>query len=223
MKLLHLSDLHLGKSLNEFSLIEDQRYILNSILKLITEKEIDAVLIAGDIFDKSVPSEEAVRLFDTFLTELAGLNRSVFIVSGNHDSDERLNYGSRLFMAKNIYINGKYDGKIPCYTLEDSFGPVNFFLMPYVKASRVSHFYPEEEIRTYDQAFRVAINKCNLNKEERNVILTHQFVTGASDPELSGSEVSILNIGNIDKIGADAFDDFDYVAMGHIHSAQISC
>ena len=220
MKLLHLSDLHLGKSLNEFSLIEDQRYILNSILKLITEKEIDAVLIAGDIFDKSVPSEEAVRLFDTFLTELAGLNRSVFIVSGNHDSDERLNYGSRLFMAKNIYINGKYDGKIPCYTLEDSFGPVNFFLMPYVKASRVSHFYPEEEIRTYDQAFRVAINKCNLNKEERNVILTHQFVTGASDPELSGSEVSILNIGNIDKIGADAFDDFDYVAMGHIHSAQ---
>ena len=220
MRLLHLSDLHLGKNLNEFSLIEDQRYILNRILEIIAEKEIEAVLIAGDIFDKSVPSEEAVRLFDTFLTELAALNRNVFIVSGNHDSDERLNYGSRLFMAKNIYINGKYNGDIPCYTLEDDYGPVNFYLMPYVKASRVSHFYPEEEIKSYDQAFRVAIEKSNVNTEERNVILTHQFVTGTSDPELSGSEVSILNIGNIDKIGADAFDDFDYVAMGHIHSAQ---
>ena len=220
MKLLHLSDLHLGKHLNEFSLIEDQKYILDRILAIIAEKRIDAVLIAGDIFDKNVPSEEAVRLFDAFLTELAGLKRKVFIVSGNHDSDERLNYGSRLFMAKDIYINGKYNGEIPYYTLEDEYGPVNFYLMPYVKGSRVSHFYPEEEIRTYDQAFRVAIGHCDINTDERNVILTHQFVNGESDPELSGSEVSILNIGTIDKIGADVFNDFDYVAMGHIHSAQ---
>ncbi len=220
MKLIHLSDLHLGKTLNEFSLIEDQRYILNQITELIEEKQIDSVLIAGDIYDRSVPSEEAVKLFDVFLTKLAEMEKTVFAISGNHDSDERLNFGSQLFTAKNIYIQGRYDGQIPCFDMEDEFGIVHFWLMPYVKASRVAHFFPEETISSYDTAFRTAISKCDLNEEERNVLLTHQFVTGKSEPELSGSESSILNVGNIDKIGSDCFKSFDYVAMGHIHSGQ---
>lgn len=220
LKLIHLSDLHLGKSLNEFSLIEDQKYILNRIIEIIERKQIDAVLIAGDIYDRSVPSEEAVKLFDLFLTKLAEMKKTVFVISGNHDSDERLNFGSQLFTAKNIYINGRYDGKISCFDLEDKFGKVHFWLMPYVKASRVAHFYPEEDTSSYDNAFRVAIDQCNIDETERNVMLTHQFVTGISDPELSGSEKAILNVGNIDKISSECFDAFDYIAMGHIHSSQ---
>ena len=221
MKLLHLSDLHLGKHLNEFSLIEDQKYILNRILEIIAEKNIDVVLIAGDIYDRTVPSEEAVNLLDYFLTELASMNRHVFAISGNHDSDDRLNFGRKLFTAKNIYINGRYDGTIPSYDVEDEYGTVHFWLMPFVKASRVAHFYPDEDNSSYDKAFKTAISKCRINESERNVILTHQFVTGQSDPELSGSESAILNIGNIDKVSSESFDPFDYVAMGHIHSGQM--
>ena len=221
MKLLHLSDLHLGKHLNEFSLIEDQKYILNRILEIIADKDIDVVLIAGDIYDRTVPSEEAVNLLDYFFTELASMNKHVFAISGNHDSDDRLNFGRKLFTAKNIYINGRYDGTIPSYDVEDEYGPVHFWLMPFVKASRVAHFYPDEDNSSYDKAFRTAISKCRINENDRNVILIHQFVTGQSDPELSGSESAILNVGNIDKVSSDSFDPFDYVAMGHIHSGQM--
>lgn len=221
MKLIHLSDLHLGKHLNEFSLIEDQKYILNRILEIIAEKNIDVVLIAGDIYDRTVPSEEAVNLLDYFLTELASMQKHVFAISGNHDSDDRLNFGRKLFTAKNIYINGRYDGTIPSYVVEDEFGKVHFWLMPFVKASRVAHFYPEEDNSSYDKAFRTAISKCHVNEDDRNVILVHQFVTGQSDPELSGSESAILNIGNIDRIESGCFSAFDYVAMGHIHSGQM--
>ena len=221
MKIIHLSDLHLGKHLNEFSLIEDQKYILNKILEIIAEKNIDVVLIAGDIYDRTVPSEEAVNLLDYFFTELAAMKKHVFAISGNHDSDDRLNFGRKLFTAKNIYINGRYDGNIPFYDVNDEFGTVHFWLMPFVKASRVAHFYPDEDNSSYDKAFRTAISKCNINENERNVILTHQFVSGQDEPELSGSEASILNIGNIDRITSDCFNQFDYVAMGHIHSGQM--
>lgn len=221
MKLIHLGDLHLGKSVYEFSMIEDQRYILEQILDMIRQEDIDAVLMAGDIYDRSVPSEEAVKLLDSFLTELADMGKKVFVISGNHDSEERLHYGSRLFRENGIYIAGRYDGEIPCMDLEDDFGPVHIWMMPYVKASRVAHFFPEADTSTYDSAFRAAISQCHLRKEERNVILVHQFVTGRErEPELSGSESAVANVGTIDKISADCFDDFDYVAMGHIHSAQ---
>ena len=221
MKLIHLGDLHLGKSVYEFSMIEDQRYILQQILGMIRQENIDAVLMAGDVYDRSVPSEEAVKLLDSFLTELADMGKKVFVISGNHDSEERLHYGSRLFRENGIYIAGRYDGEIPCVDLEDDFGPVHIWMMPYVKASRVAHFFPEADTSTYDSAFRAAISQCHLRKEERNVILVHQFVTGRErEPELSGSESAVANVGTIDKISADCFDDFDYVAMGHIHSAQ---
>ncbi len=221
MKLIHLGDLHLGKNVNEFSMIEDQKYILHEILGLIEKESVDAVLMAGDIFDRSVPSEEAVKLFDSFLTALADMGKSVFAIAGNHDSDERLNFGSRLFTANHIYIAGRYDGEIPCVDISDEYGELHVWLMPYVKASRVAHFYPEAEISTYDEAFKTAIGACKVNPLERNIILTHQFVTGKSEePELAGSENATLSVGTIDKISYECFSEFDYVAMGHIHSAQ---
>ena len=221
MKLIHLGDLHLGKNVNDFSMIEDQKYILNQVTDIIEANQIDGVLLAGDIYDRSIPSEEAVKLFDAFLTKLAEMGKSVFAVSGNHDSDERLHFGSSLFAAKNIYINGRYDGEIPCVTVKDEHGPLHIWLLPYIKASRVGHFFPDADTSTYDKAFRTAIDHAGVNRAERNVIVLHQFVTTATkEPELAGSEMMVLNVGTIDKIGADCFDAFDYVAMGHIHGAQ---
>ena len=221
MKFIHLGDLHLGKNVNDFSMIEDQRYILDQITGIIQERQIDGVLLAGDIYDRSIPSEEAVKLFDSFLTKLAAMGKYVFAVSGNHDSDERLHFGSSLFAAKNIYINGRYDGEIPHITVEDEHGPLHVWMLPYIKASRVGHFFPDADISTYDKAFHVAIDQAGINTAERNLLVMHQFVTGKTqEPELAGSETMVLNVGTIDKIGADCFDAFDYVAMGHIHGAQ---
>lgn len=221
MKFIHLSDLHLGKSVNEFSLIKDQEYILQEILEVIEKESVDAVLIAGDIYDRAVPSEEAVRLFDEFLTTLSKRKKKVFIISGNHDSDERLNYGSRLFQINEIFISGKYKGELVCVDVQDEYGILHVWMMPYIKASHVAHYYPKEDTSTYDAAIRTVIKNCEINREERNIILVHQFVAGKNgDPELSGSENAVLNIGTIDKISADCFADFDYVALGHIHSAQ---
>lgn len=223
MKMIHLGDLHLGKHVNDFNMIEDQKYMLEKVTDLIKQESIDAVLLAGDIFDRTVPSEEAVKVLDEFLTKMAEMGKQVFAVSGNHDSDERLNYGSRLFEKNHIYIAGRYDGTVRCIDLEDAYGPLHIWLMPYVKASRVAHYFPEEKINTYDDAFQTALKHCDLKKEERNVIVVHQFVTGSSaemEPELAGSETILLNVGTVDRISAHCFDDFDYVAMGHIHSSQ---
>lgn len=221
MKFIHLGDLHLGKNVNDFSMIEDQKYILEEVIRIIKSESVDGVLLAGDIYDRSVPSEEAVRLFDGFLTELASMGKKVFVISGNHDSDERLNFGRRLFQANNIYIAGRYDGEVQCVDIKDAYGDLHVWLLPYIKASRVSHYYPEEDTSNYDAAFRTVIAHCPVKPDERNVILVHQFVTGGSvEPELAGSETVMLNVGNIDKIAADCFADFDYVAMGHIHGSQ---
>lgn len=223
MKFLHMADLHLGKNVNDFSMIEDQKYILNEITEYIARENVDAVILAGDIFDRTVPSEEAVKVFDGFITAMASMDKMVFAVSGNHDSDERLNYGSRLFESNNVYIAGRYDGEIRCIDIEDEHGPLHVWLMPYVKASRVAHYFPDAKIDSYDAAFRTAISKCSVNTDERNLIVIHQFVTGGSsahEPELAGSETMVLNVGLIDRVSADCFDDFDYVAMGHIHSGQ---
>ncbi len=226
MKFIHLGDLHLGKSVNEFSMIEDQKYILERVLDLVRRESVDGVLLAGDIYDRSIPSEEAVKLFDSFLTALAVMGKSVFVIAGNHDSDERLNFGSRLFEANRIYIAGRYDGEIPCIDVEDEYGVVHVWLLPYIKASRAAHYFPQKEFLkentgTYDMVFQTVIGACDINTSERNMILTHQFVTGKSaEPELAGSENAMLNVGTIDKVSCTCFDAFDYVAMGHIHSPQ---
>lgn len=222
MKLLHLADLHIGKSLNDYSLLEDQRYILDQILVLIAEHQVDALLIAGDVYDKSIPSEEAVKLLDYFLCRLTASGVKTYLISGNHDSDERLNFGSALFQKNQVYIAAKYQGQLFKHSCEDEFGLVNFFLLPFVKASQVRYFFPELEIASYNDAVAAALEQAEFNPAERNILLAHQFVAGhAADPELAGSEgASAQVVGNVEKVGVDCFAAFDYVALGHIHAPQ---
>lgn len=227
MKFLHLGDLHIGKSLGDFDLYRDQEYILNQILEVGKENHVDGVLIAGDIFDKSIPSEAAVRLFDNFICKLVEENFAAFMISGNHDSDERLNYGSALFKSNQVFICSKYNGTLYQQVLQDQYGKINIWLMPFVKASQVKRYYPEEEINSYDDAVAVLLKHSDINPTERNILVAHQFVVGTSgnaktdEPKLSGSEgISVKNVGTIEKINASHFHMFDYVALGHIHSGQ---
>lgn len=221
MKLLHLGDLHIGRSLGDFDLYEDQAYILEQILNIVRERKVDAVLIAGDVYDKSVPSEKAVELLDDFISKLAEQYTHTYLISGNHDSDERLNFGSSLFEAGGIHIASKFDGRMKEYILTDEFGEVHFYLLPFVKASQVRHFYPEAEIASYDDAVRTVIANSNLDRTKRNVLVAHQFVAGGRDPELAGSEgVAAQAVGLVERISSSSMQDFDYVALGHIHAPQ---
>ncbi|MBO6157646.1 MAG: exonuclease SbcCD subunit D [Firmicutes bacterium] len=223
MKFLHLADLHLGKSVSEFSMIRDQEAVLDLLFTLAKEEKADAVLISGDVYDKAIPSEEAVHLLDSFLNRLSQENISVLIISGNHDSDERLNFGSSLFSARGVYIAGKYEGSLQKVTLKDAQGEVDFWMLPFVKASLVRHYLPEADIESYDDAVRAAISACQPDPDRRNVLLAHQFVTGhGQDPEMAGSENQLPQaVGTIEKVGWDAFEAFDYVALGHIHTPQM--
>lgn len=222
MKFLHLGDLHIGKSLLDFSLIDDQKYILKQIIDVAEHKKVDAILIAGDVYDRVIPSEEAVSLFNFFICTLAEKHIKVFIISGNHDSDERLNFGSALFEANEVYIASKFEGKLYKKTFNDEKGAVNVFLLPFVKASQVKHYYPDAEIETYEDAVRTIIENAVINENETNIIVAHQFVAGKGGKvELSGSEsAAVQNVGTVEQIGTSCFDCFDYVALGHIHAPQ---
>ncbi|MBQ7058381.1 MAG: exonuclease SbcCD subunit D [Firmicutes bacterium] len=222
MKFLHVADLHLGKVVNELPMIRDQEYILEKICRIVREKRVDAVLISGDIYDRSIPPEEAVRVLDRFLSRLSADGVFVLMISGNHDSDERLNYGSSLFISQKVYITSVYEGELREAVLEDGFGRVHFWMLPFVKASRVGHYHPEADTSSYDSAVRAAIGCGVIDPKERNVLLSHQFVTGGSkDPETAGSENTPSEaVGTIEKVDASAFDLFDYVALGHIHRPQ---
>ncbi len=215
MKLIHLSDIHLGKRVNEFSMLEDQAYILKKILAVVDEEKPDGVLIAGDVYDKSVPSTEAVQLFDDFLVRLAERKLPVFIISGNHDSPERLSFANRLIDAVGIHLAPVYSGVVEPITLSDEYGPVNVYMLPFIKPAHVRGFFPDTEITGYSDAVAAAIGRMNIDKTQRNVLITHQFVTGA---QRSDSEE--LSVGGTDNIGAEVFCDFDYVALGHIHGPQ---
>lgn len=215
MKLIHLSDLHLGKRVNEFSMLEDQAFILQEILRIIDEEQPQAVLLAGDIYDKSVPSGEAVQLFDGFLWELSSRKLQVFVISGNHDSPERLSFGGRLMEGSGIHLSPVYSGKVEPAVLEDAYGPVNVYLLPFLKPAHVRRYFPEEEIGTYTEALGKAVEALEIHKEQRNVLVTHQFVTGASR-----SDSEEISVGGSDNVDASVFDDFDYVALGHIHGPQ---
>lgn len=222
MKVLHLGDLHLGKTLGEYDLVQDQKYILDQILGMVEKYSIDAVLIAGDIYDKAIPTEAATRLLNGFLSALAEKKVNTFLISGNHDSDDRLNFGSSLFEKSNIFISAVFDGALYKKSLMDAYGEVFFYLLPFVKASQVRHFFPEEKIESYDDAVRVVLKHAEIDTSKRNVLIAHQFVAGKSkDPNLGGSEgVGVQSVGLVEKIGYDCFDCFDYVALGHIHSPQ---
>lgn len=212
----------MGKTLGDFSLVEDQRDILNKICTIAEEKKADAVCIAGDVYDKAIPSEAAVNLLDEFLNRLAEKKIACYMISGNHDSDDRLNFASRLLSDKGIYIAAKYQGKLEKEVFQDAYGEVNIYLLPYIKASLVRHYFLEEKIESYEDAIRVILEKAEIDPKERNIILAHQFVAGkGTDPELAGSEgMGSLNVGQVEKIGYDCFDAFDYAALGHIHSPQ---
>ena len=222
MKFLHLGDLHLGKSLGDFDLIEDQKYILDQIMDIAKNESVDAMLIAGDVYDKAIPSEAATRLLDSFLSRLAKEGITVFMISGNHDSDDRLNYGSRLFESNRVFVSAKYQGELYKKTVGDGEDAVDVYLLPFVKASQVRHFHPDAKIETYDDAVRTVLEHAKIDRNRPNILVAHQFVTGSSDdPVLGGSEgVGTQSVGLVEKIGYDCFDDFSYVALGHIHSPQ---
>ena len=253
MKFLHISDLHIGKRVNEFSMIEDQKYILRQIKEIALEKQVDAVMIAGDIYDKPVPSAEAVQLFDQFLTELADCGKKVFAVSGNHDCAERIAFGAQLMSSREVYVSPVYDGTVKCVTCQDAYGELCIWLLPFIRPAAVRHAWRNmaeeagmenvirnmqtdsetmmedvggtkqdltqeddvETVETYQDALQYVVTHMPVDTSKRNILVAHQFVTGASRCE--SEEISV---GGLDQIEAGVFDVFDYVALGHIHSPQ---
>lgn len=215
MKFLHCGDLHIGKQVNGFSMIEDQRYILNEIIKIVDDKKPDGVIIAGDVYDKPVASAEAMVLFDDFLFQLAVKKIKVFIISGNHDSAERLSCGSRLMSSKGAHIAKAYNGTCDPIVVSDEYGEINIYLLPFVKPVHVRSEFDDKDIKTYEDAVKVAIKQMKIDSSKRNILVTHQFVAGS---ERSDSEE--MSVGGTDNIGIEVFDDFDYVALGHIHKPQ---
>lgn len=215
MRFIHLSDLHLGKRVNEFSMLEDQEYILAEIVRIIEKEKPDAVLIAGDVYDKSMPSAEAVQLFDDFLYQLVQRQVQVCIISGNHDSPERVAFGGRLMEKSGVHVSPVYDGTVTRVDMEDAYGIVHVYLLPFIKPSHVRRFYPEAKIESYTDAIREALGAAGIDEEERNVLMTHQFVTGAVR-----SESEEISVGGSDNVDASVFSAFDYVALGHLHGPQ---
>lgn len=219
MKIMHLADLHLGKVILEQSMIEDQRYILDQIIRIVKEKKIDVVLIAGDVYDKGIPNVEAVRLFSNFLARLYEGRIKVFVISGNHDSKDRLIFGNELFIDNGVYIEGIYSGSLKKIELKDEFGSLSIYMLPFIKPADVRGFYPDEEINSYQEAVKCILNNTDINDSQRNIIMIHQFVT-ATGIEIERSDSESLSLGGIDNIDVSLFDKFDYVAMGHVHGAQ---
>ncbi len=215
MKFLHLADLHLGKRVNGFSMLEDQAHILRQILAILDDEQPDGVLIAGDVYDKSVPPVEAVGLLDGFLTELRARGVPVLLISGNHDSPERLAFGGRVMDSCGIHISPVYDGALAPVTLHDEFGPVHVWLLPFVKPAHVCRWFPDADIGSYTDAMAEAVAHMDIDTAARNVLVTHQFVTGGAR---SGSEE--LSVGGTDNVDSGVFAPFDYVALGHLHGAQ---
>ena len=218
MKFLHTADLHIGKSVCEHSMLDEQRFILASILDVVKREKPDAFLVAGDVYDKSVPSAEAVAVLDDFLVRLSETGTKVFVLSGNHDSAERIAFGGRLMAGRGVYMSPVYSGAFTPVTLKDESGEVDVWMLPFVRPATVRACLESDEDRTqvtdYTSAMRMAIAQMKLTANRRNVLLAHQFVTGA---ERSDSEE---NVGGLDNVDASVFEGFDYVALGHIHKPQ---
>lgn len=215
MKIMHLSDLHLGKRVNGFDMIEDQRYILNKIIEEVKKEKPDAVVIAGDIYDTSIASASAMNLFEHFITNLNNEKVKVFILAGNHDSVERISFGSDFFSHQEIYFSRAYEGSVRPIVLKDEYGEVNFYMLPFVKPIVVRAYFEDKEIKSYTDALAAAIEEMEIDMNKRNIIVAHQFITGA---ERSDSEE--ISVGGSDNISASVFDGFDYVALGHLHRPQ---
>lgn len=215
MKFIHLSDLHIGKRVNEYPMIEDQKYILTKIVNIIDEVKPDGVIIAGDVYDKPVPSAEAVELFDDFLFRLSKRSLKGFVISGNHDSPERIAFASRLIEKSGIYMSPVYSGEVKPITLTDEFGELDIYMLPFIKPAHVRRFFEDAEIKTYTEAVKTAVENMQVDPSKRNMIITHQFVTGSER-----CESEELSVGGTDNVDGSVFNDFDYVALGHIHGPQ---
>lgn len=213
MKIMHLSDLHIGKQIYEQSLIEDQKYILNQILQIIKQENVTVLMLCGDIYDRAIPPSEAVLLFDYFLTELKKMNIKVLMIAGNHDSKERLSYAKNILENDNIFIETKVKDKIRKISIED----VDFYLLPYTKPIDVKEYFPE--VTDYTSCIKELINNTDIDKSRKNIILSHQFVTG-SNIDLQTSDSEVLSLGGMDNVDISVYNDFDYVALGHIHRSQ---
>ena len=220
MRLFHLGDLHFGKNIHGYSMIEmdDQPFWAEQLLKKAEELKPDVILISGDVYDRAVPSKEAVKLFDELLTKISEMGIAICVIAGNHDSGTRLSFGEKLLSHQNIFIAGEVEKQIKQITLYDVYGPVHFWLVPYLFPAAVNCVLEREDIKDYDSAMKELLNTADINERERNVILSHQFViAGSEKPSMGGSETTVGGIGQID---ANVFSKFDYVALGHIHNAQ---
>lgn len=217
MKFIHLSDLHIGKIVNEYNMIELQRDILSQIVDVTRAEKPNAVLIAGDVYDKTNPSAEAVECFDKFLCALHGLGVNIFVISGNHDSAERISFASHILGQEGVYMSPVYDGNVTPVVLRDEIGEVNVYSLPFVKPLHIRQAFPDQakDIASYTDGVRVAIEHMGVDYTARNVLITHQFVTGATT-----CESEELSVGGTDNVDASVMADFDYVALGHIHGAQ---
>ena len=217
MKIIHLSDLHIGKRVNEFSMMEDQKHIFNQIYEIIEDEKPDAVVISGDIYDRSVPSEEAVGLCDEFITRLSTIDTKTCIISGNHDSAERLAFGARLLKKSQINIASVFNGNVETVVIpdEEKKRDMVIYMVPFIKPQTVRRFFEGEEIVTYDDAIKAVISTISLDRDKINVLMLHQFITG-----FKACESEELSVGTLDQVNAEHFKDFDYVALGHIHGPQ---
>lgn len=220
MKILHIGDLHLGKLVQQVSMIEDQAIVLDEILTIMKDQNIETLIIAGDVYDRSIPTTEAVNLFNVFLNNAINQHQfKVFIISGNHDSSERLDFASSILSRQGLYIEGQISKTMKKVTLNDEFGPINFYLLPFFKPSQIRSLFEEETITEFDQSMRYYLSKQTIDTSERNILITHQFVAGSQASITSDSE-NLLSVGGTSIIGLDAFSDFDYVALGHLHAPQ---
>lgn len=214
MKLAHISDLHIGKNVNGFSMIEDQEFILKKIMDIVKEKSVHVLMICGDVFDKNVPSVEGIRLYDRFIDRLSSENINTFIISGNHDSIERLSCGSKLMRGSGIYISRNLGEDENRYILEDEFGEINIYMLPFIKPAHVRYAY-DEQVLQYTEAVAAAISRMGVDRKKRNILMAHQYITGAAR-----SESEEIFVGGLDNVSSRVFDDFDYVALGHLHKPQ---
>ena len=215
MRFLHTADLHLGKMLNDVAFLDDQKIVLAQMIDIARQENVDAVLIAGDVYQKASPSAEAMAAFDAFISQLTALKIRVFIISGNHDSAQRISYFSALIKDAGVYVSEAFDGTLQCVTLKDEYGDVHVHLLPFLRPSTVRRYLPEVKADSYQEAVEAVLSNTQVDEGARNVILCHQFITGA---QISDSEERM--IGGLDQISADVFSAFDYVALGHLHQPQ---
>lgn len=219
MKVLHVSDLHIGKRVNGMSMLDDQRYILRQILDIAEKRQVSVLLIAGDVYDKASPSAEAVTVFDAFLTDAVAAGLHVLAIPGNHDSAERIAYAQGLLEKQGVCLPPVYAGEVERVELEDEHGPVEFWLLPFLKPGDVRRFFPDEEIGDdYSAALRAVLGACAIDQGKRNVVLSHQLVTAyGTAPDRADDEIKL---GGMDNVDVSVYDAFDYVALGHVHRPQ---